>query len=110
MSQSSDGQTVSPFTVEGYELLAQELINAYIQSSVGKGRERHANDKPFERQPILEVARIVGPAFQTGQAMKKLGEATQMFQRGDIDKAIHEIHGAMVYCAAAIVRMKEDKL
>lgn len=97
------------FTVEGYEPLAQELMAAYIQASTGKGKERHANDKPFDRQPILEVARIVGPGFQTGQAMKKLGEATQMFQRGEIDRAIHEIHGAMVYCAAAVVRMKEDQ-
>lgn len=100
----------NPFTVEGYEPLAQEFVNAYVQSSAGKGKERHANDKPFDRQPILEVARIVGPAFNTGQAMKKLGEATQMFARGEIDKAIHEIHGAMVYCAAAVVRMREDKL
>lgn len=95
-------------TVAGYEALATELLAAYAQSSAGKGKERHANNKPFDRQPILEIARIVGPAFQTGQAMKKLGEATQMFQRGEIDKAIHEIHGAMVYCAAACARMKED--
>lgn len=99
----------SQMEVEGYEPLAAELTNAYIQASAGKGRERHANNRPFDRQPILEVSRIVGPAFNTGQAMKKLGEATQMFQRGEIDKAIHEIHGAMVYCAAAVLRMKEDQ-
>lgn len=99
----------NPFTVEGYEPLAQELMAAYIQASAGKGKERHANNKPWDRQPILEIARTVGPGFQTGQAMKKLGEATQMFQRGEIDKAIHEIHGAMVYCAAAIIRMREDQ-
>lgn len=109
MSRTSSKTKVSPFTVEGYEPLADEFIAAYVQSSAGKGKERHANNKPFDRQPILEVSRIVGPAFQTGQAMKKLGEATQMFQRGEIDKAIHEIHGAMVYCAAACHRMREDQ-
>lgn len=105
---SRNTKSTSPFTVEGYSELANELVAAYEQSSVGKGKIRHANDKPFERQPILEIARIVGPAFQTGQAMKKLGEATQMYQRGEIDKAILEIHGAMVYCAAAVIRMRED--
>lgn len=92
----------------GYDPLAQEFANAFLQASAGKGKERHANNRPFDRQPILEVSRIVGPAFNTGQAMKKLGEATQMFARGETDRAIHEIHGAMVYCAAAVLRMKEE--
>lgn len=97
----------SVFNVEGYEPLGTELLNAYVQSSAGKGKERHANNKPFDRQPILEVGRIVGSAFNTGQAMKKTGEAQQMFDRGEKDKAIHELHGAMVYLASAIMLMRE---
>lgn len=94
--------------VPGYGTLQEELIGAYTQASAGKGKERHANNKPFDRQPIMEVSRIVGHGFQTGQAMKKLGEASQMADRGEFDKAIHEIQGAMVYCAAAIMRIRES--
>lgn len=92
-----------------YTPLQDALAEAHDQAAFGKGRERHANGKPFDRQPIMEVGRIVGPSFNTGQAMKKLGEATQMFQRGEIDKAIHEIQGAIVYCASAVNLMKETK-
>lgn len=97
----------SVFNVEGYEPLGTELLNAYVQASAGKGKERHANNKPFDRQPILEVGRIVGHAFAAGQAMKKIGEASQMHDRGLTEDAIHELHGAMNYCAAAIMLMRE---
>jgi hypothetical protein len=90
-----------------YAPLEAELAAALSQSSEGKGKERHANDKPFDRQPIAEIGRIVGPGFNTGQAMKKAGEATQMFQRGEVDKAIHELHGAIVYLASACMLMRE---
>lgn len=92
---------------DGYDTLAYELTQAYAQSAAGKGKERHANGRPFDRQPILELARMYGPGFTAGQAAKKAQEALGMAGRGERDKAIHELHGAIVYLAATVVRLRE---
>lgn len=88
--------------VEGYEDLARILCGAYDQAAHGKGRERHANDKPFGEQPILRLAEMTGVGGPAFQAMKKSQEAVSMVERGEHDKAIHELLGAIVYTAAAI--------
>ena len=38
----------------GYESLAQVLQEAYDQAARGKGAERHANDLPFDQQPMQQ--------------------------------------------------------
>lgn len=91
----------------GYITLANELVSAYTQSAHGKGKERHANGRPFDRQPILELARLYGPGFTAGQAAKKTQEALSMAKRGEVDKAISEVHGAIVYLAATALRLRE---
>lgn len=91
----------------GYEALARELHAAFDQSAHGKGRERHANGRPFDRQPILELARMYGPGFSAGQAAKKAQEALGMATRGNVDAAIHELHGAIVYLAATASLLRE---
>lgn len=95
--------------IKGYETLASALEEGYRQSAEGKGRQRHANGKPFDRQPILEVGRIVGIGFNAGQVMKKAGEAAQMAQRGEREAAIHEFQGVLVYAASCIVLLREQK-
>lgn len=35
-----------------YVALENILYEAYQQASAGKGNERHANNRPFDRQPI----------------------------------------------------------
>ena len=90
-----------------YSLLREVLERAYAQSESGKGKERHANDKAFERQPILEIGRMVGPGYEIGQAMKKGQEAFGMFTRLDFDRAVAELLGAIVYAAGAIVLIEE---
>jgi len=84
-----------------YAPLAMALQAAYNQSAAGKGKERHANGKPFDEQPIMEIARMVGPGYQIGQAMKKGQEAMGMYSRGERDRARAELLGAIVYMAAA---------
>ena len=84
----------------GYDVLAHELHEAFKQSAHGKGKERHANGRPFDRQPILELTRLYGAGFSAGQAAKKTQEALGMANRGEIERAIHEVHGAIVYLAA----------
>lgn len=91
----------------GYETLHRELMDAYLQSAHGKGKVRHANGRSFDRQPILELARLYGPGFAAGQAAKKTQEALGMLSRGEKDKALAEVHGAIVYLAATAIRIRE---
>ena len=92
-----------------YSKLRAVLDAAFEQSSAGKGKERHANGRPFDRQPILEISRMVGTGYATGQVMKKCQEAHAMAARGEHDRAIAEMLGAIVYSAAAAVLMAEAK-
>ena len=94
---------------EGYEPLADELFNALNQSQGGKGKERHANGRPFLQQPIMEMARMCGPGGPAQQVMKKTQEALGMTKRGEHDRAIAELHGAMVYAAATALVIREGK-
>lgn len=90
-----------------YERLADILFDAYLQSAEGKGRARHANNNPWEDQPICQIGRSVGPGFNAGQAIKKLTEALGMAQRGELNAARNEILGAIVY-AASIVQLIDE--
>ena len=93
--------------VEGYEPLRDALQEAYDQSARGKGVQRHANGRDFDRQPIMEIGRMVGPGFQLGQAIKKMQEAAGMINRAEGGAAIRELLGAIVYAAAAINLVRE---
>ena len=90
-----------------YAPLWRVLDAAYDQAANGKGRERHANAKPFTDQPIMEIARMVGPGYQLGQAMKKAQEAGGMIQRGQPDRARAELLGAINYLAACVLLIEE---
>lgn len=82
------------------------LADAYEQSAGGKGKERHANDKPWLEQPIFTIPDLVGSnAFAIGQAMKKLHEQLGMEQWS---RGRAECLGAIVYLAAAAVRMQME--
>lgn len=91
-----------------YEALALVLNEAYTQAATGKGSERHARDKPFLKQPIMEISRMLssddGPIFQ---AMKKAQEASGMVERGQPDRAVAELLGAINYAAAAVILIRE---
>ena len=95
--------------VPGYETLLKVLTSAYQQASGGKGKERHARGKPFDKQPIMEIGRMVGPGYATGQAMKKLQEANAMVARGDFEKAKAEALGAINYAAAFYMLVQETQ-
>lgn len=93
----------------GYERLAETLNEALEQAQSGKGRERHANGRPFLRQPIMEIGRMVGLGYPTGQASKKIQEAVGMFSRDETDRAVNELLGAIIYSAAAILLIREQQ-
>lgn len=87
----------------GYESLAQVLQEAYDQAARGKGAERHANDLPFDQQPMQQIARRRGLGFLLGQVDKKTEEAQGMLDRGDRAAWRREILGAINYLAGALV-------
>lgn len=92
-----------------YIKLRNVLDRAYEQSAYGKGKARHANDRPFDRQPILEIGRMVGPGFALGQVMKKAQEAGGMAGRSSFEAAQAELLGVIVYAAAAHILLDELK-
>lgn len=91
----------------GYAPLMDELYRALEQSQGGKGAERHANARPFLQQPIMEMGRMCGPGGAAQQVMKKTQEALGMVDRNQHDRAIAELHGAIVYAAACAMLIRE---
>jgi hypothetical protein len=89
--------------VDGYEPLAMVLRAALDQAQHGKGKDRHANGKPFDRQPILEIGRMVGQGYPLGQAMKKAQESMRL----PPDRAKAELLGAINYLAAAYLLLDD---
>lgn len=102
------GITLARSVEQGYEPLAEVLQLALDQAQSGKGKERHANGRPFDRQPIMEIGRMVGLGYPTGQAKKKIQEAVGMSNRDEADRAVNELLGAIIYSAAAILLIREQ--
>lgn len=96
------------FKAEGYEDLARILSGAFDQSAHGKGKDRHANGRPFTDQPIMALARLTGIDAHAYQISKKATEASAMFKRGDLEAAMAEFRGVIVYAAAAILLAEEQ--
>lgn len=93
--------------VPGYRSLKTVLDAAYDQSARGKGRERHANDLPFDKQPIMQITESVGVGFPLGQATKKITESAGMIARKEDQAARRELLGAIVYLCAAIIKLEK---
>ena len=87
----------------GYEKLAYELQRAYDQAARGKGKERHAQvNEPFHTQVMADGAKRFGVGSLLFQAYKKAEES----QRLPFDRALAELHGAMVYLAGAAIELR----
>ena len=86
--------------------LGRVLGLALEQASGGKGAERHGQGKPFDRQPMLEISRMLNgsPIGCMYQAMKKTQEASRM----DVDAAQRELLGAINYLAGAYLLLEES--
>lgn len=93
---------------KAYIPLRMALEAAYNQATEGKGKERHANAKPFDKQPIMEIGRMVGIGYHLGQAMKKAQESKGMLDRKNNEAAQAELLGAINYLAAAWVMIQEE--
>lgn len=96
------------FHVEpGYEPLAELMQESLDQAQSGKGKERHANERPFVNQTLMNNTRAVGTGYPCGQAMKKAEELHGMVERGEYAQAIEECYGAAVYLLAAAMWIQE---
>lgn len=93
-------------SVNGYESLADVLERAYEQATTGKGAERHAQDLPFEQQPMQKLIDLYGPGFALGQAAKKAQES----QRLPAGRDVAELLGAINYLAGAVIALERDHL
>lgn len=76
---------------------------AYHQAMTGKGRERHAEDKPFVDQIWHSIRKVVGSGFTLGQVLKKADEAQRMTR----EQAIRELLGVINYTAMEIIAIIE---
>lgn len=92
----------------GYECLSGVLDRAFHQAARGKGAERHADNRPFDDQPMQHIARRRGIGFILGQADKKSEEAQGMLGRGEKAEAVRELLGAIVYLAGAIIYIESE--
>jgi hypothetical protein len=96
-------------TDDGYAPLRRVLDAAFAQSAIGKGRDRHAKGRPFDKQPIMEIARMVGLGGHAYQVCKKAQEATTMASREDFEAAKAEMLGVIVYAAAGYLLIEEQQ-
>lgn len=94
-------------SAEGYNELAIILRDAFLQASEGKGRERHANDLPFDQQPMQTLSDVFdsdkGMAFQV---VKKLREGLDM---PEFERLERELLGSIVYTAGIILWHKRRR-
>lgn len=95
---------------DAYSGLRRVLDMAFEQASQGKGKERHANGREFDRQPIMELARMHGLGYPTGQAAKKLQESHTLLRIRGKEAATQEILGAINYAAAAALLIEEMEI
>lgn len=86
---------------DDYAGLAAVLLGALEQAAYGKGRERHANDLPFEQQPMNAICDILGsPEGMAYQVTKKVAEALKM---PTYEQQERELFGAINYTAGIII-------
>lgn len=93
--------------VPGYEKLEHELLAAYMQSSSGKGHERHnmGGDIPFHKQRMQTISELIGSVKgMEYQAIKKITEGLGLSTH---EAQVKELHGAIVYIAGMITFLKE---
>jgi hypothetical protein len=91
---------------KNYSSLVEILFLALEHAAVTKGKERHANGLPFEKQKICRINRDVGLGFGLGQAIKKIEESVKLSP----DRAILELIGAINYLCGVTIVLKEIQI
>lgn len=91
-----------------YAELKRVFDQAFKSQTEGKARQRHnkSGTIPFERQRIMQISETSGsPHGLSYQVTKKTLEALDM---EEVEKAIHELEGVMVYVGALILYVERN--
>lgn len=92
---------------EDYEPLREVLSRALEQAAKGKGRERHANNKPILEQPNQTTSDTLNTyAGLVFQAHKKSAESLNL---DEPDRKINELLGAINYLAFAVLWIERHR-
>lgn len=112
MSTSKDFRQYVPgsavdFT-DNYKALKEIYVAAVEQAAQGKGKDRHANDEPFEDQLMFKLQDFYGAGGALFQANKKMVEAKRLltFDNGQ-ERAEAELLGALNYLAGAVIHLRK---
>lgn len=100
----------SEISVDDYTHLRTILDEAITRASEGKGKDRHANGKPFDEQPIIGLNLSLGS--QDGclfQIQKKCAEASRFYASGEQERAENELLDCIVYAAGAVITGRKRK-
>ncbi len=81
------------------------LVAAIEQAMYGKGERHGGNVTPFLEQPWVHYAKMHGRGFLTGQATKKLEEASHQ-REGEAFET--EVLGAIVYAGMSVLKERGD--
>ncbi len=95
----ADQQVPAPFDPRTHPLYPV-FERAIMQAAFGKGQRHGGNATPFFEQPWVHLAKQHGRGFLTGQAAKKLDEASRIRKDHLFEQ---EMLGAIVYAAMAIL-------
>ena len=90
--------------MKDYKDISKVFDLALQQTSTGKGKERHAQEIEFRKQPIFWIEENF-KSFQLGQSVKKLHESQFL----PPDKARHELLGAINYIAYHYLCVEPEK-
>ena len=89
-----------------YISLQDVLQRAYNQAAKGKGKERHAQSLPFDKQPIQQISNLLGSDVGLRyQAIKKIQESSRLPH----DMGVNELLGAIVYLAGTVIHMEANQ-
>jgi hypothetical protein len=92
---------------QNYASLLSVLGRAYEQAAAGKGKERHAQDQPFDEQPMQTISKLVGSADGMAyQAIKKIQESQRL---PTTERQVAELLGAIVYIAGMVVYLEGER-
>lgn len=81
------------------------LVAAIEQAMYGKGERHGGNAIPFLEQPWVHYAKMHGRGFLTGQAAKKLEEASHQREGRAFET---EVLGAIVYAGMGVLKERGD--
>jgi len=98
---------IPPAPSNDYATLKSVLDRAFDQASKGKGKERHAQNLPFDKQPMLTISDMVGSADGLRyQAIKKIQESKRL---PVIGHQVAELLGAINYLAGVVIFTEKKK-